>query len=118
MTHQLQLWNAKAKQYEPAQFPAGWDDADCARLLSKAWRIVREDRPTKNPKYKPPTSQGYTRSITDVQRAYLKWAQVKGLSTITAFYSHKKRVKLFTEFTGEIKYVDDDNYFAVTEEIE
>lgn len=136
---QLQLWDAKTRTYMPtgntvdsAVFKAVEALADTARLVSKAWRIVDGTRPTKNPKHHPPRGNSLT-AVEDIQRAYLLWAQAKGLTSIVAYNNrpppnfaadrlagyHKKRAdKSVPLFTGEIRYITPEMQFAVDETCE
>jgi hypothetical protein len=58
--------------------------------------------------------------VEEVQTRYLQWAADKRLTVITVFNNHpllnRKKLNGGLIFTGEIRYIDPDEYFKVTEE--
>lgn len=128
---QLQFWNPKTKYYEPVAGPAPHPNhVRTCMAQGRAWRICRVDRPLKNPRITVPHRNGFSRTVEQVQKVYLEWAQAKGLPAITSFYSlannkpsafkpygsRRDRTPLPEPeviFTGEIRYVDAGKYFAV-----
>jgi hypothetical protein len=130
-TRQLQFWNGK--QYEPSAH-AGILDPDEARAFAcgRAWRIVKAERPLK-PKYNAPRYAGYSRSVGQVQREYLIWAESFGLKSVTAYnnrppanfaadkvvgYHMRKADRSKPVYTGAIQYITLDAHFAVEETTE
>ena len=118
-TLELQLWNPKAKAYEPTGATVVGGNradveamADSARGKGGGWRICRPDRPTKNPRISTPRYTASSRSVEDVQRDYLAWAQAANRTRVTAY----GRLPNKHLFTGEIVYTTPDEQFAVSEE--
>lgn len=121
----LQFWDAKTKMYVPCGAPIEPERklieaaVDAARTSGYPWRIAKIERPLKNPKHTPPRGSSTGRTIADVQRDYLTWAQAKGLTSIVA-YSTKPPPKFAADkliplFSGEITYTTPDQQFAVEE---
>jgi hypothetical protein len=119
-TRQLQFWDAKARQYAPSAHQ-GDLDPDNARVAAcgRPWRIAKAERPLK-PKHNPPRNSGSAYSIEDKQIAYLAWAQLHKLPSVTMYTGTDR--KLFSnpafkkhQYWGKINYVDPDEYFAVEE---
>lgn len=92
-SYQLQIFNAVTRSYEPIPgvvcYPS-YDERNAnvliARAGAKRWRVCRADRPLKPPRAKRAAlTAGYSRSIADVQREYLAWAQSKGLESVHVY---------------------------------
>jgi hypothetical protein len=122
-TRQFQLWEPVSHRYIPAPARLQTLDADRARRIAgrRGWRIAKAERLTKNPKLRAPTFTGSARTVEDVQRDYLRWAQAHGLKVITA--GRKWRPNWLPNsamrtpiFTGEIRYLSPEDQFRVTHE--
>ena len=87
---QLQFWDSRARAYVPAsscETERGAIErlADIGRAMYKAWRICKADRPLKPTRYVPPRGSATGRTVDDVQRDYLTWAQSRGLQSIHVY---------------------------------
>lgn len=106
---QLQFWDGIKKTYVPqVDAPVGRYRSWRRVLASKNWAL-------KNPKHRPPSSRSSGRTVEQVQRAYLEWAESKGLEQISA-YREKPVGRLRALFSGAITYMTLETHFAVTVE--
>ncbi len=128
-TLQLQFWDNAKRVYVPSTMAPVLRDgngttkalsllADAARLISNQWRIASTERSLK-PKYqtpRPTSSSRSSRSIEDVQVAYVTWANAKGLSHITIYKKHAGK-PAFARWYGAKTYITEEEHFAVLEEL-
>ena len=120
-TLQLQFWNPNVRAYIPTVETISSDAphsevmalADRARNVGRAWRIADINRPCKNPKYYPPRRSS-SRSVEDVQVAYVTWAKAKGLTHITIYQQHAGNFA-FARWYEDKTYITPEQQFAVEE---
>lgn len=124
VVRQLQFFDPVAREYVPTFERA---DGDHARSIAngRAWRICRADRPLK-PKLNRRHSTASARTIAEVQTAYLIWARTAGVESVTMYSNHPARNLIEDTretrrdgtantmiFPGPVRYVSDDEHFAV-----
>lgn len=132
---QLQFFDARTKQYVPNSCfeKPGTDGAkrlaDIGRASGRSYRLARVERPLK-PFYRTPRPNGQSRSIADVQAAYIEWAQAKGLAQITCyapawwpakferFEVVNNRTVHCVPFTGTVRYVTPKEQFEIIHTID
>lgn len=126
---QLQFFNVRTKQYVPDSCfeKPGTDGArrlaEIGRASGRSWRLTGPDRPLK-PVYRTPRPQS-NRTVAQIQRDYLTWAQAKGLQSVHVYTC--KPVANYTEvysvrygklkgppiFTGAMLQMTLEEHFAV-----
>jgi hypothetical protein len=129
-TLQLQFWAPKARTYVPSEMGNVPMDcgtamvnrsiealADHARAVGRPWRIASAERPLK-PKYSRSgmgASRGRpSRTIEQVQLAYVYWAKAKGLERITYYRSDAGKFAC-AAWHGEKRFITPEEQFAVVE---
>jgi hypothetical protein len=134
---QLQLWNPRAKAYEPASaFESAsavsevWDRLRrTGRESRRPWRLAAVKRPLTVPPLRRKPLAGYMgRDALTVQVDYLKWAQAKRLKAIHAYpctcnfemvqQGYRKPKPGPDIFLGTVIELSIDEQFAVVETID
>lgn len=112
-TLQLQFFNHASRAYVPSAHQ-GDMTPDNARAVAcgRAWRIASPDRALK-PTYRAPRRNSHSRTVEDIQVAYVEWAKAQGLQHITIYREHAGKVA-FARWYGARTYITEAEQFAVT----
>lgn len=130
---QLQFWHPDKRAYVPQSSCEPIDSDAHTRLLEigrqcgRGWRVAKADRAlTVPPLRRKALTAGYSRSIADMQRDYLAWAQARGLKSVHAYIAkpppiraeaHDRRGRQCGSviYTGDFTWLTQEQHFAVTE---
>ena len=122
---QLQFWSPSKRSYIRSDAEATPENAR-ELAMGRGWRICDPERPLKPAQPFLTRQSSSDRSVKEVQRQYLRWAQISKLDRITMFrervapnweekatfqrYAHGEHAPIFT---GAVNYVAVADYFAV-----